>query len=93
MRYKLPFFDCPTWFMYMQMPKVKKSERPGIELCFMDAVQMNDMKHLLDFKKRTTGAGITFYSLDDLEAVPFDALIASAKDALARRSWGKKAVN
>ena len=89
MRYKVPFFDCPSWFMYMQMPKVTHCELPGIELCFMDARQMLDMQHLLDFKKRTTGAGITFHSLDDLEGVPFSALIASAKEAMRRRNWRK----
>lgn len=60
-RYKIPFFYRKSWICYTNPTKDGR-----IELCFLRANEMSNEQGLLDFKKRTQVAGVTYGSVKEI---------------------------
>lgn len=74
-RYRIPFYDNKTWFCYLNPQK-----GGSVELCFLNAKQLDDPAGILDFRGRKMVAGLI---CDDIDAVPFEALERVVQQAIA----------
>jgi hypothetical protein len=73
LKYAIPFYFKKTWVCYLNPIKKK-----GIELVFIRARELKDSKHLLDFKKRKMAAGLSFYSLVEIDEAVLNTVLEDA---------------
>jgi len=72
-KYAIPFYFKKTWICYLN--PIKKN---GIELVFIRARELKDSNHLLDFKKRKMAAGLSFYSLVEINEAVLKTILENA---------------
>lgn len=61
-KFKLPFFYKNTWIAYLN--PIKKD---GIEFCIVRAKEIPSIVDFVNYKKRTMIAGISFYSIKEID--------------------------
>jgi|LakMenEpi03Aug12_release.lakeMendotaPanAssembly.Ray.scaffolds.fasta_scaffold04135_3 hypothetical protein len=72
-RFKLPFYDYQKWLCYLSPQK-----KGGIELCFINGLQLDPEQVYLDAKKRSMISGLTIKNKKDLDLTLVKALVLEA---------------
>lgn len=62
MRYRVPFYYRKSWVCYLNPIK-----NEGVELCFIRANELSNENQLLDFKDRKQVAGISYFSVEEID--------------------------
>lgn len=72
-RFKLPFYDYQKWLCYLSPQK-----KGGIELCFINGLQLDPDQVYLDAKKRSMISGLTIKDKKNLDLTLVKALVLEA---------------
>jgi len=75
-RYKIPFFDAPRWFCYLNPLK-----KGGVELCFLRGFEFSNEQGLLEARDRQSVKGVIIHDLIEL-AEKEEALLELIQEAL-----------
>ncbi|MEO9965261.1 MAG: DUF1801 domain-containing protein [Reichenbachiella sp.] len=73
LRFKIPFYFQKSWICYLNPLK-----NNGVELCFLRANELSNEQNLLDFKDRKQVAGISYYSMDQIDKQALDQILHEA---------------
>lgn len=76
LRYGLPFYDARKWICYVNPKKTG-----GLELVFLDGLELEDPSGLLDATGRKRVSGVMFYNLKD---IPEQEIIDLVEDAVEK---------
>ncbi|MEO9805511.1 MAG: DUF1801 domain-containing protein [Reichenbachiella sp.] len=72
-RFKVPFYYQKSWVCYLN--PIKKG---GVELCFIRANELSNENQLLDFKDRKQVAGISYFSIEEIDQRALNQVIQEA---------------
>lgn len=72
-RYRIPFYYNKSWICYLN--PIKKD---GVELCFLRANELSNESGALDFKDRKQVAGISYFSLEEIDERVLNPIIQEA---------------
>jgi len=72
-RYRIPFYYNKSWICYLN--PIKEN---GVELCFLRANELSNESGALDFKDRKQVAGISYFSLEEIDERVLNPIIQEA---------------
>ena len=72
-RYGIPFYFQKSWVCYLNL--IKKG---GVEICFLRANEMANENGLLNFKHRKQVAGISYFSIEEIDEAVFSPILQEA---------------